>query len=110
MLHRSSNIDCLHQEEEKTNSLKYWFALKTIRTSKDNIILDSDENTENINTDPVLDEVLGTINEKDTGRAARFLRYWTTSTTTSTSTSYTATSILGTLECTPTNFIYNSCG
>ena len=43
-------------------------------------------------------------------RAARFLMYWTTSTKVSTSTSYTVTSILGTLECTPSNFAYSSCG
>ena len=41
-------------------------------------------------------------------RDARYLVYWTTST--STSTTYTATSTLATLECTPASFTISVCG
>ena len=43
----------------------------------------------------------------DSQREARFMLYW--GTTTTTATSYTATSTLGSLECTPSAFSLSIC-
>ena len=42
-------------------------------------------------------------------REGKFLLYWKTTTTTSTFTSYTATTTLGALECTPSGFGVSQC-
>ena len=42
-------------------------------------------------------------------REGKFLLYWMTTTTTSTFTTYTATTTLGALECTPSNFGISQC-
>merc|ERR1711892_1140740 len=42
-------------------------------------------------------------------REGKFLLYWKTTTTTSTFTTYTATTTLGALECTPSNFGISQC-
>jgi len=43
-------------------------------------------------------------------RQAKFLLYWRTTSLTSTTTTYTGTSTLASLECTPSNFGLQSCG
>merc|ERR1712079_451259 len=43
-------------------------------------------------------------------REGKFLLYWKTTTFTSTYTSYTATTTLGALECTPSSFALSECG
>ena len=43
-------------------------------------------------------------------REARFLLYWATSTSYTTSTTFTGTSTLATLECTPPSFAISECG
>merc|ERR1711953_696727 len=43
-------------------------------------------------------------------RDPRFLLYWMTTTSTSTLTSFTATTSIGTLECTPSSFTISACG
>ena len=42
-------------------------------------------------------------------REGRFLLYWATTTLTSTSTSYTGTSTIASLECTPSSYTISSC-
>ena len=42
-------------------------------------------------------------------REGRFLLYWATTTLTSTSTTYTGTSTIASLECTPSSFTISSC-
>merc|ERR1711874_119098 len=46
---------------------------------------------------------------KEYEREGKFLLYWMTTTTTSTFTTYTATTTLGALECTPSNFGISQC-
>ena len=48
--------------------------------------------------------------EEQKKRDARFLLYWATSTVTTTSTSYTSTSTLASIECTPSSFTISQCG
>merc|ERR1712241_428778 len=55
----------------------------------------------------VLDSGLLGEEDFDSHREARFLLYW--GTTTTTATSYTATSTLGSLECTPSAFSLSIC-
>merc|ERR1711936_1426367 len=43
-------------------------------------------------------------------RDPRFLLYWMTTTSTSTTTSFTATTSIGTLDCTPSGFTISACG
>merc|ERR1711981_249201 len=45
----------------------------------------------------------------DYEREGKFLLYWKTTTSTSTFTSYTATTTLGALECTPSSFAISQC-
>ena len=45
-----------------------------------------------------------------TARDPRFVMYWMTTTSTSSSTTFTATTTLGTLECTPSGFTLSVCG
>jgi hypothetical protein len=56
----------------------------------------------------------GSINEieeeTDSGRNARFLVYWMTTTTTHTLTSYTSILTIASLSCTPSNFGLSLCG
>merc|ERR1711990_635594 len=59
-------------------------------------------------TGELLDSGLLGEEDFDSQRDARFLLYW--GTTTSTATSYTATSTLGSLECTPSAFTLSLCG
>ena len=44
------------------------------------------------------------------GREGRFLLYWLTTTTTSTTTSFTATSSIGSVTCTPAGYTNSPCG
>ena len=44
------------------------------------------------------------------GRGARFLLYWTTITKKTTITSYTASSFLASVTCTPSGFPFKVCG
>ena len=67
---------------------------------------DIDEETE----DAVLNSGIQKENDEGRRRDARFLLYWATSTVTSTTTSYTSTSTLATLECTPTSYSLSVCG
>jgi len=46
----------------------------------------------------------------DSKRQGKFLLYWATTTLSSTTTSYTATSTLASLNCTPTSFSISQCG
>merc|ERR1712170_175041 len=46
----------------------------------------------------------------DSKRQGKFLLYWATTTLSSTTTSYTATSTLGSLNCTPTSYSISQCG
>merc|ERR1712025_1291372 len=48
--------------------------------------------------------------EVDSSRAGKFLLYWMTTTTTSTSTTYSSTSPLASLKCTPAGFTISLCG
>ena len=48
--------------------------------------------------------------EELAGREGRFLLYWLTTTTTSTTTSFTATSSIGSIYCTPAGFTNGLCG
>ena len=57
-------------------------------------------------SDPVLDSGLS----EDTERGARFALYWKTTTLTSSTTTYTSTSTLASLFCTPSIFAFNECG
>merc|ERR1719427_1755007 len=47
--------------------------------------------------------------KKEYEREGKFLLYWKTTTTTSTFTTYTATTTLGALECTPSSFGISQC-
>merc|ERR1712102_3084 len=67
---------------------------------------DIDEETE----DAILNSGIQEDDEESRRRDARFLLYWATSTVTSTTTSYTSTSTLATLECTPTSYSLSICG
>merc|ERR1711892_774564 len=55
------------------------------------------------------DEELIESGKKEYEREGKFLLYWMTTTTTSTFTSYTATTTLGALECTPSSFGISQC-
>ena len=46
---------------------------------------------------------------RENKREARFMMYWKTNSLTSTTTTYTGTSKLASLECTPSNFELKSC-
>ena len=48
--------------------------------------------------------------EESSGREGRFLLYWLTTTTTSTTTSFTATSSIGSVVCTPAGYTNSVCG
>ena len=48
--------------------------------------------------------------EESSGREGRFLLYWLTTTTTSTTTSFTATSSIGSIYCTPAGYTNVLCG
>ena len=48
--------------------------------------------------------------EEPAGREGRFLLYWLTTTTTSTTTSFTATSSIGSIYCTPVGYTNVLCG
>ena len=66
-------------------------------------------------SDPVrLHPGLGEDNKEDyvdeNMREARFALYWKTTTLTSSTTTYTATSTLASLVCTPSMFAYSVCG
>ena len=52
----------------------------------------------------------GVLSSKELGRdrKGKFLLYWMT--TTSTTTSYTATTTVYSLRCTPSAFVFSSCG
>merc|ERR1719500_19120 len=73
---------------------------------------------EDINIEPTmakLDETTSLENdhqsEVESGvRAGRFAVYWKTTTITSSSTSYTSTSTLASLRCTPYDFVLSACG
>ena len=58
--------------------------------------------------DPSIDDLEPGLAEADHIRDAKFLVYWATST--STSTSFTATSTIATVECTPASFTISVCG
>ena len=47
---------------------------------------------------------------EENARAARFALYWKTTTLTSSTTTYTATSTLASLYCTPSVFAFSLCG
>ena len=49
-------------------------------------------------------------NMEENARAARFALYWKTTTLTSSTTTYTATSTLASLYCTPSVFAFSLCG
>merc|ERR1712123_323496 len=55
------------------------------------------------------DEELIESGKKEYEREGKFLLYWMTTTTTSTFTTYTATTTLGALECTPSSFGISQC-
>merc|ERR1711892_242603 len=55
------------------------------------------------------DEELIVSGKKEYEREGKFLLYWMTTTTTSTFTTYTATTTLGALECTPSSFGISQC-
>merc|ERR1712226_1721176 len=61
------------------------------------------------------EEISPSISEIDSSqedlekRHGRFVNYWITTTFTSTTTSYTATSTLKSIYCTPNGFTYNNC-
>merc|ERR1711971_329498 len=61
-------------------------------------------------SDPPLDPSYEVDRDRDTDRQARFALYWRTTTLTYSSTSYTATSTLASLHCTPSIWTYNQCG
>ena len=48
--------------------------------------------------------------DESSGREGRFLLYWLTTTTTSTTTSFTATSSIGSIACTPAGYTNVLCG
>ena len=48
--------------------------------------------------------------DEPSGREGRFLLYWLTTTTTSTTTSFTATSSIGSIYCTPAGYTNALCG
>merc|ERR1712025_241505 len=50
------------------------------------------------------------VEPEEDARDGRFLLYWRTTTVTTTTTSYTATSTLATIACTPSSFTLNACG
>ena len=50
------------------------------------------------------------VNMEENARAARFALYWKTTTLTSSTTTYTATSTLASLYCTPSVFAFSLCG
>ena len=50
------------------------------------------------------------MNMEENARAARFALYWKTTTLTSSTTTYTATSTLASLYCTPSVFAFSLCG
>ena len=52
----------------------------------------------------------GMDDSTQTDRQGKFLLYWITTTTTSTTTSFTATSTIGSLACTPAGFTNALCG
>ena len=56
------------------------------------------------------EEVLSGKTDSQTDRDPKFLLYWMTTTSTSTTTSYTATSTIASLECTPSGYTINACG
>jgi hypothetical protein len=66
------------------------------------------EDMEAADKDPSIDDLKPGLAEADHIRDAKFLVYWATST--STSTSYTATSTIATVECTPASFTISVCG
>ena len=56
------------------------------------------------------DAIESSQNKANPDRQGKFLLYWMTTTLTSTTTSYTATSTLASLECTPTSWSLSQCG
>merc|ERR1712066_302866 len=48
--------------------------------------------------------------QNEAERQGKFLLYWRTTSLTSTTTTYTGTSTIASLECTPSNFAVRSCG
>ena len=63
-----------------------------------------------VNADDIEGEGEDLESSLDRKREGKFLLYWMTTTLTSTSTSYTATSTLATLDCTPTSYSLSQCG
>ena len=57
-----------------------------------------------------LDSGLEENKDEIRGREAKFVLYWATSTSYKRSTTYTGTSTLATLECTPPSFAISECG
>merc|ERR1739844_790750 len=55
-------------------------------------------------------EVHSGLENEEVQRSAKFLVYWLTTTSTSFSTSYSSTSTLASLQCTPAGFPYALCG
>merc|ERR1711874_615120 len=85
------------------------------RRRRDIVIDGAEEETDINNISPALplsagEEIESGLQEEDSGshRGARFLLYW--GTTTSTTTSFTATSTLASLACTPSGFSLSLCG
>ena len=79
------------------------------------VTLSEPSETEIQPSDPVrLHSGLGEDDTKDNleenTREARFALYWKTTTLTSSTTTYTATSPLASLVCTPSMFAYSVCG
>ena len=70
---------------------------------EDDILAEEFEREENL-----LDS--GLIDASGNDRKGKFLLYWKTTTLTSTTTSFSSTTTLGTLECTPSGFTLSLCG
>ena len=88
------------------------FANAACKRRKRRMLVPSRESSLEIQpSDPVtLDSGVGEEESEEIGRMARFALYWKTTTLTSSTTTYTGTSTLASLYCTPSVFAYSLCG
>merc|ERR1712223_1711065 len=104
----SANADCGRRKRRNADILNSLSPVTPSTTQwdekdEDDILAVEFEREENL-----LDS--GLIDASGNDRKGKFLLYWKTTTLTSTTTSFSSTTTLGTLECTPSGFTLSLCG
>merc|ERR1712079_894590 len=104
----SANAACGRRKRRNVDILNSLFPVSPSSTQweekdEDDILAEEFEREENL-----LDS--GLIDASGNDRKGKFLLYWKTTTLTSTTTSFSSTTTLGTLECTPSGFTLSLCG